>query len=267
MSYNFTEYKKILSQLSSVTESLIPEKSPMIPNALSELVKGSPQTQMVFSAATEALKSLASDLVLSDGATKYSQIALSQLNMFAFPNTEISKIPFDTFKRICEIPQDMEQFIDIANDSIKSLSEANINQNKNSHIDLPNSLAQFISSVDDSIELPESDSKNIVCVKETSNSTNFWDVISLIINIISIFIAFYFNYSAAISNTQQHSELMQEVRKQTVEEEKQTLELQKQTEQQMQQTQIMEHIQQNISDNLNNNAQNDESSTLSQSQK
>lgn len=234
-----------------------------------------------FDALTSKMKELYAIMepVYSSEHFKEVALQLSALCKNTLLNIELPSIPSNALESLSSIDlhnerieindENINQFSFIVDNgaiAMKALGEANIEQSENNYIDLPESLADLVASIDGSLELPKTDSNNVIRVKESSGTTNFWTIISVIVTIISIFVTIYIAYTSSISSSKQHSELMQEEQKQTVEAEKQTIELQKQTEQLIQFNKTIEQLQETIPHSLENGDPADKSSTTPLSQ-
>ncbi len=77
------------------------------------------------------------------------------------------------------------------------------------YIDLPEPVAKMFSDMDDSIELPPSNSEQIVRVDKTNHDT-FIAVIGLLVAILSLFLSIVSDNSSTALSKQQHAERMQQ---------------------------------------------------------
>lgn len=171
-----------------------------------------------------------------------------------FTNIELPTVYFDILNSISrlnsqnknnEFTSNAEKLADIVNDSIRSLEEADFNQDNDNCIALTEPLAKFISSVDNSVELPESDSEKVVCLKNSTNPKSFWNVVSFIFSIVNIALLLYQIYTGTALENLHHAELMKEAQAQTIEAQRQTQEEIKQTIEAQEQTTLLRQITEN----------------------
>lgn len=140
--------------------------------------------------------------------------SLSDIAQNILPEITYSLPKYSAFKAGTSVLSSID-IINASTAAISSLDRMIHNQDNELCVDLPEPLAELISTIDNSVILPESNSEKIVQVKESSCSITFWNVISLIIGIISIAIAIYSDYSGTTLENQHHAERMQEEQKQT----------------------------------------------------
>lgn len=128
----------------------------------------------------------------------------------------------------------------------KIFEDTYTSDNTDDCIELEKSVADIVKQIDESIELPNPNKENKVQI-EKSNSEVFWQVISIILTIITILQAAYYHNADAVSSAQDHAELMQEEILQTQEEKNQT-------DEQMKQTEILKQIEKNTDSNKSDSA-------------
>lgn len=97
------------------------------------------------------------------------------------------------------------------------------------YIELPKPVGDLLTSFDESIEVERSGPDAIVRMKRFFAKKALRFIYAFIMDVAPLLQAYYYHDIDAISNAQQHMEIMQEERKQTEEERKQTEEERKQT--------------------------------------
>lgn len=127
------------------------------------------------------------------------------------------------------------------------------------YIDLPQPVAELISDIDNSIELPSPDSEHVVRVRKLNHDT-YLSVISILLTLISLFYGVISSNSSANLSKQQHKELMQQNQQQhkelLLQDQQQHAEL---MQEERRQTELLEQMCNALDAMLNSNSQSNES--------
>lgn len=243
MSIDITEYKKISSQLSAMKQIPLPNTSSLMTaantiqsllphdvlNSLSkEFLPSSAMLETISSVSKisfEPLDTISASLSkLKDSFPKYASVSnlMADLYKEKINDTNIMSVTRMLSETLSPINKDTYTVVELLNAGTSAINSLNdsFHQSEEECLDLPESLTQLISSIDDSIEFPDSDSDKIVHIK--GGSDNFWTIVGVILTIISIAVALYCHYSSTISDDLHHAERMREEQRQTTEMKQQT---------------------------------------------
>lgn len=152
-------------------------------------------------------------------AHRIATIASAQMNIAELNSvlSQLNQFPTENFQAIKQtVTQNRSKLRDAANDNYKAVSDM-VEQASESGTDetlsISEAIAQLLTDLDDSIELPKPDSKQIIHI-DKSNIKSYINAVSLLISILGFILAIYQGQSATKLSEQQHAEVMQEQHKQ-----------------------------------------------------
>ena len=123
-------------------------------------------------------------------------------------NDTLAQSVLQAFSCIASTGDNLIKIANLCAKALSPLTEVDLTEEDNVHIDLPEQLSEFVNAVDNTIELPQSDSENLIRIEKT-NPDVFWKIISMLLTIIGIIIPIYLNAADTKLSEQQHAEIMQ----------------------------------------------------------